>query len=335
MAFTSIGDLARQFSSLHHISSTRSRLDLLADELASGRVSDPAKRLSGRTDLLADASHRVALLDAGLSATNGLLRRFETAQTALDQVDEQRAILSKQLLALPPAVTPQMFIDSATRAEGAFAAVVSALGARHGAETLFSGHATDQAALAAPETILAALRAHAATATDVADLLARVDDFFDAPGGLFETIAYLGDDGPAPTRRLGGRDVEIGPRADDPALRMVMKGLGLAVVAASYPAGISDMERVTLMQQAGAILVEAADPLAGVRGGLGTVQEQAEITVSRQSAALTAARIQHHDLVAANPEETAVALREAQLQLETQFAVTARLAGLSLAGYLR
>ena len=335
MAFTSIGDLARQFSSLHHISSTRSRLDTLANELASGRVADPAMRLSGRTDFLADASHRITLLDAGLGATNGLLRRFETAQTALDQVDEQRAILSRQLLALPSAITPQMLIDSAARAEGGFAAVVSALGARHGAEMLFSGRTTDHAALAAPETILAALRADVATATDVPDLLTRVDDFFDSLGGGFETIGYIGDDGPDPTRRLDGRDVVIGPRADDPALRMVMKGLGLAAVAASYPAGISDMERVTLMHQAGALLVEAADPLAGIRANLGTVQEQAEIAASRQSAALIAARILHHDLIAANPEETAVALREAQLQLETQFAVTARLAGLSLVGYLR
>jgi len=335
MAFTPIGDLARQFAAMHHLASARQRLDTLAAELASGTVADPAARLGGRTDRLAAAAHRIALLDAGREAAHLLAHRLEAAQTALDHVDTQRGTLARELLALPVAATPQLIADTASRAGIAFATAVSALNGRHGTESLFAGTATDGPALAPADTILAALRAHVAGAADADDLAARVDAFFDDPGGGFATMAYLGDTGPAPTRRLDGQDFALGPRADDPALRAVMKGLALAALAADHPPGIPDSARAAIMHRAGAALTGAADALAGSRAALGTVQERAETAASRQSAALTAARIEHAVLIAASPEDTAVALRDAEIRLETQYAVTARLAGLSLAGYLR
>lgn len=335
MAFTPIGDLARQFASMHHLSMTRQRLDLLADELASGIVADPAARLAGRTDRLAATEHRIALLSGGVESANNLARRFEAAQIALDQIDAQRGIVSGELLSLPPAVTRQLVTDTAARAEVSFGIVVSALNSRHGGESLFSGSATDQPALASADIILADLRIQTAGATDTADLIARVDAFFHDPGGGFDTAAYIGDTGAAPTRRIGGQDYAVTPRADDAALRAVMKGLALAAVAADHPAEISDAERARTMQQAGAMLVTAADALAGSRARLGMLETRAEEASARDAAALTAARIARNDLIGANPDQTAVALRETQVRLETQYAVTARLAGLSLAGYMR
>lgn len=335
MTFTSIGDLARQFTSMHQIASTRSRLDTLAAELSSRHVADPAARLSGRTDLLAAVEQQIALRQAGYASTTSLLRRFETMQIALEQIDTQRALVSRDLLALPPGLTRQMIEDAAARAEGAFTAVISALGARHGAESLFAGTATDQAAMAGAETILAALRTAVAGAADPSDLVARLDMFFDDPGGGFASIAYTGDTGAALTRRIDGRDIAVAVRADDPALRNIMKALALATLATDTPAGITDAERGALMHQAGAALVTSAGPLSGLRATLGRIEEHAELSASQQSAALTAASIRREEILSADPEETAVALREAQTQLETQYAITARLAGLSLTGYLR
>lgn len=335
MAFTPIGDLARQFTAMHNLTMTRRRLDALAQELSTGAVADPAARLGGRTDRLADTDNRIALLTAGVASANALSRRFEAAQLALDEIDAQRGLVSQELLSLPTAVTHQLVLDSAARAEVSLRAMVSALNGRHGAESLFAGTATDGPALAPADTILAALRADAAGASDAADLAVRIDAFFDGPGGGFETLAYLGDPGAAPTRRLDGREFAVTPRADDPALRAVMKALALTVMVAEHPASLTDSERATIMQQSGAALVGAADALAGIRATLGTLQEQTETAASRQSAALTAARIERNALTGASPEETAIALRETQTQLETQYAVTARLAGLSLAGYLR
>lgn len=335
MAFTPIGDLARQFTAMHNLTMTRRRLDTLAQELSTGTTTDPAARLSGRTDRIADIDRRIALLDAGVTSANNLSRRFETTQIALDAVDVERGLVSKDLLSLPVAITHQNVVDAASRAELAFGAVVSALAGRHGSESLFAGTATDGPALASADTILTALRADVAGAADADDLAARVTAFFDDPGGGFETVAYLGDTGAAPTRRLDSRDYAVTPRADDPALREVMKTLALAAMAADHPAGLSADGRATIMREAGAALVNAADALAGIRATLGTLQERAEITATRQSAALTVARIERNDLIGARPEETAVALRETEVRLETQYAVTARLAGLTLAGYLR
>ncbi|MCC7320030.1 MAG: hypothetical protein IT542_03530 [Rubellimicrobium sp.] len=335
MAHTSIGDMAQHFMSLRSVAASRTRLVELAGELSSGEVRDPAARLGGRVDLLADADRRIARYSADLAATGALSRRFDTAQIALDQIEGQRSILSAELLALPPRASPQILTAQAARAEAAFSSVINALGARHGTESLFSGTATDRAPLAPPGAILAALRAEVAGAADNADVMARVETFFDDPSGGFATMAYHGDNGPPPTRWIDGQEIELAPRADDPSLRAVMKALALAALATEAPVGADPAARTDLMHRAGRALMAAAEPLVTTRARLGAVQEQADTALSRQSAALSATRIQRHEMTAANAEETAVSLRQVQTQLETQYAVSARLAGLSLTGYLR
>lgn len=336
MALTSIGDMAQHFLSLRQGVAIRQRLATLTGEMATGTVADPVAHLGGRSDRLADIERRIALGKAGAEATAALGQRLETAQVALGQIEALRTQHSADLIATPVSAVPVTIAGGAARAEGAFAAAISALNARHGGEYLFSGAASDTPSLAAAADILSALRTATAGATDPADLSARVRSFFSDPGGGFETMGYLGDAGPAATRQIDGESrITLGPRADDPAIREVLGAFALAAVAADAALGFSDTDRADLLRQAGTDLVASAEPLTGARAALGAAQEDVETATARQSAALSAARIMRNDLVSADPAETATLLKQVQTQLETHYTLTARLSGLTLAGYLR
>lgn len=336
MALTSIGDMARHFMSLHHGTAIRQRMAVLERELSTGTAADPVAHLDGRADRLADLDRRIALGTAQAGAARAIGQRLETAQVALGQVDDLRAARSTDLVGFPVSAGEGDIAGAAGRAEAAFAAAVSALNSRHGGESLFAGAASDRPALGPADDILSALRAVTAGATDAADLAARVDAFLDDPGGGFATTAYLGDTGAPAVRRIDGeRGVTLGPRADDPAIREVLRGLALAAVAADDGLPLTATERGDLLRSAGTALVDAAAPFAAARARLGAAQEDAETAATRHSAALTAASLQRNDLIGADPADTVSALTQIRTQLETQYAATARLAGLTLAGFLR
>lgn len=336
MALTSIGDLARHFVSLQQNGALKERLQRLSTELATGQVSDPVAHLSGRSDRIGDLDRRITLQTAAVSASRALGQRLETAQVVLDSVETMRGDLSANLLAVPQQGLPVAIATASARAGQVFEATVSAMNSRHGAESLFAGTATDGPALAAAPDILAAVQTAVAGAVDAADLQARLDTFFDSPSGGFATMAYQGDSGPPAVRRIeGGRSIELAPRADDPAIRTVLKAAALASVAADPGLALSDAERAKAQRAAGMTLMAAADPLTAARGRLGVAQEDVDATVARQAASLSATTILRNDLTSADPFETASALQQVEARLATQYAVTARLAGLSLAGYLR
>jgi flagellar hook-associated protein 3 FlgL len=93
-------------------------------------------------------------------------------------------------------------------------------------------------------------------------------------------------------------------------------------------------QRAELAKAAGAVLLEAADARGALAARIGTAQERVATATTRNSAEATALQIVRIGIVSADPYEAATALTEAQNQLDTLYAVTARLSRLSLANYL-
>jgi flagellar hook-associated protein 3 FlgL len=82
------------------------------------------------------------------------------------------------------------------------------------------------------------------------------------------------------------------------------------------------------------VLLEAADARGALAARIGTAQERIANATTRNSAEATALQIARIGIVSADPYEAATALTEAESQLDTLYAVTARLSRLSLANYL-
>lgn len=329
MTFSSIGDLTRHFVSLNHGTQLKSRLATLTQELSTGTRSDLPGHLGTGQAQLAALDRGLARIDGYAAAARDTGMRLGAMQTGLDAIDTARQALTDQLLLVTPGSGADAMEQARKAASETFDTVVGQLNGSFAGRSLFAGAAEDGAALVPAEDLRAALATATAGATDRTDLQTRIETFFDDPAGGFAGAAYLGDDGPPATRRIDdGQSVTLAARADDAALREVLKGAALAMFA---PPGGPEAEA---LKQAGLVLSSAAPGLAALRGDLGRSEAQVAETTAALSARRSDLGQQRNDLTGADPYDTAARLQQVQLQLETHYTVTARLSRLSLSAYL-
>lgn len=336
MGLMSIGDLSSHFVARRQNFMLKSRLATLSQELSTGQVADIAKHLGG-------GGSRLAAIDRGLSVAEGFERSAsETAdmlalmQITLGRVEDRRQSMSNTMLHITP-TGPADLVDAAAQSgrEG-FADVAHALNARFASRGLFAGAATDGAALADPEVMLADLSAAVAGATDAAGVEAAVDAWFTNPTSGFATLGYLGSTGPNMVRRIDqGQDVSIDVRADSPELVEILKASALAAMAGTDGPVLPNEERAALVRSAGDALLSAGHGLVAVQARIGSEEALVEEIRAGHSAQRTAWEMARQGMVAADPYETATALQEVELQLETHYTLTARLSRLRLTEYLR
>jgi flagellar hook-associated protein 3 FlgL len=224
---------------------------------------------------------------------------------------------------------------AAASSRTAFNDVAASLGVRLGQDALFAGTATSGTALASADDMMADIRTAMAGAATAADVAARLDTWFDDPAGGFATMAYLGN-GTDMTRSIDADvSVTLSARADHAALRGVLKAAALGALAADPAVPLSRVEGERLVLRARDAALNQAAPLSHLRAGLGLEEQRVEETLARHSARSTAWGIMRNEMAAADPYATATEVEALRTQLETQYAITARLSSLSLASYLR
>ena len=336
MPRTSLSDMAQSFVQMRANTALRTRLATLSQELSSGKTADLTARLKGDTAAIRDIDRQLGLATTHIRAATEAAQWTDALQARLGRIEDERQALSDGLLALGPEPSVQQRAAATDAGRTAFEATVSALNARFAGQALFAGRATDATALAAAPDMLAALRTAAAGATTAADLATAVDTWFDTAGGGFETAGYLGDAAGHLARRID-EDLSIAPglRADDPALRAVLKASALAVLAEDATVALPDAERVAALRDAAARTLDTEAGLTGLRARLGQSEGLIERRQASVAARLTALSITRNETDAADPFETASALQDVQVLLETHYAVTARLSRLNLTEYLR
>lgn len=336
MAMSSIGDLAGNFT--NRLYTTRIKTDLLqlSNELSSGRPADPVAHLGGDTARLALIERDIAVAGARVKAATALGQFFSTMQTALDAVEGTRSDLVAQILPVNGASTGRDITRVSDAGASAFRDIVGRLNATHGGMALFAGTATDGAALADADTMLASLAAAAVGAVTASDVIAAVDDWFDNPAGGFATMGYLGDTG-APMERRIDADVSatITARADHPALKELLRSTAILALAGDPALGLSESSSRTLVMGELSRLMSASGPLTDLRADVGFEEERAAEAVTRNGGLAASLTIMRNELALVDPYATAVALKETETQLDTQFTLTARLSNLSLVNYLK
>jgi flagellar hook-associated protein 3 FlgL len=336
MSMTSIGDLSRQFMTLRHNAQTRQDLDKLTRELSTGNVADLTAHLGGDGIRLGEIDRQLGLDEAYLRVARGTGQMLSSMQLALEKVDTARSGLGSKLLGITRDTVPSQQAAASAAGAAAFSDMVVALNTTFGGATLFGGVTFDRPALAPAATMLTSLRAAATGAVTAADVTAVVDTWFDAPGGPFETIGYLGDSGTPMRRGIGANTaIEVSARADAPAIRDQLKAAAMAALANDPAIALSNDARADLLRDAGIRTAAAAADFTNLRADLGLAEERIETNIARLSARSTAFTIMRNEMTSADPFTTASRLQAVQAQLETQYTLTARLAGLSLVGYLR
>lgn len=335
MASVGIGDMSQTFLNSRNINSVKTRLYSLNSELNTGRVSDLSRNLGGQTSVVDGLDRDLQLLDR-FEQTNGLLAAsLDRQQLTLTSINDMRTNMVGQFLSLTPDSLDTEFDLAASRARGDMSTIVSQLNLRDAGRAVFSGVAVDTNPLVDAETMLTDIVGLIGGATDSATIITTIETWFDAPGGGFDTLGYLGDTGDAQQRQISQTEViELKARADDPAYRSLLKGVAIAAISDALPFDLANDVQADLMRQSSEELLSASAGLVNVQADIGYNQERVELAQSAQAAKRASLSVAHNNLVLADPYETATKLQEVQRQLEMQFTTTARLSQLSLVNFI-
>lgn len=334
MPLSSIGDLASSFTMLRHSTQLKQTMDRLTQELASGETQDVHARLGGNYAYLSDIDASHTRLQGYSIATTEVATTASAMQTSLAHLQQVASTLSDSLLAGAPLgayATQELGSQQAAEDLGS---MIAALNTQVAGRALFAGDETNTVPLASAETLLSDLQGALAGLTDPDDIRTAADAWFGAGGG-FETSVYKGSSSDTgPVRISDTVQVQLTQRADDPALRDLLKETALAALAGDPALGLSEAQANTLRRTAGDGLRAASDDLIGMQGQLGSAQERIEENAARIAATQLSLEESRARLLTADPFETAARLEDAQFRLDALFTVAARSANLRLVNYL-
>lgn len=333
MTVTSLGDLAQSFMLRRQTGQAKAALDRWSQEMTTGVVADPARRLRGDLGALHALEAGLSRLAAQQTVATEMTLRAGMMQTALGSIDRQAASLSTDLLSAAAGHQTSTIGALADKAEAAFLSAVASLNLSVGGRSLFGGVATDTAPLPEGKALLTRLATDTAGLATAEDVVAALDGWFGA-GGPFETEIYGGGAPSAAVELAPGEPVRIGVTALSDGLRDTLKGLALAALTREGPLS-GDAARLALMSKAGETLLSAQAGRTGLAAGLGVVEERIANAQTRNGSEKTALDLARAALVAADPYEAATRLQEAETRLQTIYTITARLSALSLTEYLR
>jgi flagellar hook-associated protein 3 FlgL len=315
---------------------TRNRLDVAAHELTTNLKASRFEATGGnltRLFALERSIDRNAVFSETISLTE---LRLDVMQETLGRILTPVEDLAIDLSTAVDAGDYAAAQLHATAARRAFADTVGYLNTQVAGQSLFAGTATDGAALAPADAILADLDALAAGAATAADAIAAVEAYFAKPAGAFYGAGYVGaPDDLTPVDVGEGQRLDYGMRADQDEIVAVLRGLGIAAVVAGGAFAGDQAERMALMGEAGSRLLAAKEGVLDLRSAVGSLQEaiehaKAERVSERETLGLARARI-----VATDPLEAASAYQTLQVQLESIYTVTSRLTNLRFSNFMR
>lgn len=335
MSVFGISDLSRSFVLRGLNTDLSQSLLRLSEEVVSGRSSDTTLRLNGQFSFLTQIESDLIQTQARSTALSEVALLAEAQQTALGRlVDSADNIFGT--LALARTDTGTLGVDTlAAEARGLLDSMVSAINANVAGRYAFSGTQVDAPPLVNSDELLAELATAIAGVTNVSDLRLAADDFFNLPGGVFETIVYQGSNQNLSPINIGnGETVTLNLRADDPAIRDILKSVALIAVAGEPSAPLPDNAlRSMIVDQADEVL-NARGGIIDLRAQLGFSEERIDRSTTRLEAERTSLQLARSDLIGVDPFETASSLEAVRAQLETLYSVTARTQNLSLVNFL-
>ncbi len=308
---------------------------IAAQEATTGQTADPLRHRGGDLGPLLGISSSLARLGAFTRAAEDAALLASRMQTALASVQEQTAELSEGLLNIGMVGEKQTLAALGQDAAQRLEAVIATVNQQTGGVSPFAGIAGSGAALAPAGDILDAVEAAivASGATGGGAVAAVIAAWFDDPAG-YGAQAYLGDV-PRGAIPLSPEDrVTLDVTAADPALRDTIRALAMAALTGrGIPPDLA--ERAELARLAGGDLLQGATSRTALAARIGLAEGRIAAAISRNAAETATLRLSQTDLLVVDPYEAATRLEETSGQIEALHAVTARLARLSLADFLR
>lgn len=335
-AFRSLGDLSTTFLLSRQTHQLKTQIQKHSTELTTGRTSDLSKTVKGDFRSIASIEHGLSLAKNDRLSINEAQGFATAAQAALGVVQDRSEYVSGVLLTVPDSPNLPTINRTGREVRQAFEAFLGAMNQRSADRAIFAGDATDGMALASVDTMMADIEATITGLSTAADVEAAVDLWFDTPGTGFDALGYVGSDTALSKFNLGGGEsTAMSITASDPALRKVMKGFAMGVLAGSSAFAGTVEEKVALAQNSALRVIDGTSAVVDIRAKIGASEAAIETAKVRNSTEMTSLELARSELVGADPYEAATKLETAKTQLETLFALTARISRMSLVDYLR
>lgn len=328
MSDLAFGDLARRFPLLRQNAVLKSQAADAGAEVTSGRAADAGTHLGGALNQLAALDAAQTRLAGYGRATSLLAVRAEAMAGVLTHVANLSDDLAGQLLQAAGVGDGGQMTAAAQRAQTVFGQFVAAMNTRAGDVTVMAGARPDAPALADAAEILSQARAAVQGANGVAGFEAALDTWLNNPQGF--GALYRGGGATAAVAVAPGETLSLDATAADPALRQTVKGMVIAALAGDGPAPAA----AALVRRGAEVLAEGAAPRAQLAARVGAAQAQLDEAATRNAAEDSALSLQRNALVGVDGYDAATRLQTAEGQLQTLYAVTARLAKLRLVDYL-
>lgn len=334
MTLVSSGDLAQSYLLKSNTARMKGTLDRLTKEFAEGRVSDVGATLNGDLTRLSAVSRTRAMTQGYQSAGREAAAHSAAMQLALKSIAGTTGPLVGKLLTASQLSTDDNVELTGVDARGRLDTVLATMNSASGGRSLFAGQALNQPAVAGADTILTALKTELIGATTAEEAMQRISDWYDDPTG-YVALAYLGDVPLSPVAVSSTDRVWLGVTAEDQAFRNMLKGMSAAALLddPSSPLPTSIVKDVARM--AAEALIGGNEDMTLLAAKLGVSEGRIEVANSRNAVDLLSQEMEQGDLVRSDPERLAIELEAVQTNLESLYAITARLSRMSLTDFLR
>jgi flagellar hook-associated protein 3 FlgL len=320
-------------------------------ELSSGRKADLMAMVAHGALEPISLRNMLAETEEFQSTATLAASRMDTMQRVMASMNSVVSNARAQALTGRDAVSRRYLQDMAA---GAIEQLTSLLNTQLGGRSLFAGIELDAKPIQDAETVNGAtgfspmqaiqqVIAANGPLTDAASALNVVTgaDGLDAVFGdthsnanmRFTGTFYNGATSGAVIARLDhGYEVDYGLRADNPAFRQALEGL---YMLAAVPYGSVPDDAYQAWQNEAVTRINAGfQGIIDAAGELGFKQAMVQEAADRHEAARTFLNNRVADIERADPYETAIRFSELQTQLESSFAITTRLANLTLTNFL-
>jgi flagellar hook-associated protein 3 FlgL len=335
MQNVTVGDLAQSLILSRQGESLKTSLQRLSTEATTGLVADQTQRLKGNYAPIAGIEASLTQLEAYHSVTSETQIYASLMQTALGSVIDQSSKLGTALISGASSQSSVQINALGQDAAQRLETVISALNTKQGDRSLFSGQSTEKQALASADSLLTALQAAVTNAGAVSsgDVEAAVTAWFADPAG-FQATVYQGGAVLDPVAVGTDQTAQIDVTAMDPAILATLKGVAMGALLSRGVLAGSDVARVDLAKRAGESLASAQTGITQVSARLGTTEATIQNTATRNDAEKDVLQTARLNLLSVDPYETASKFQEAQGQLQTLYAITARASRLKLVDFL-
>ena len=334
MAGLSFGDLAQSYLTRSRLGHLKSETVRLAQELGFGRTSDVARAVAGDTSRLGAITHRRELLDAFTRAGHEIETRTRVRESALDAIKANLEMVRDTTMPLLQDASRAQILRAAETARQGFSAAMERLNTDHAGRSVFSGIAVAGPALVPPADVLSELDRLLGTISDPEVIALTITEWFQNPAG-FTAFAYLGGAAGADLKISddGSHVAEI--TAVDSDIRDALSGLAVAAFLDRATLSDAGPDRITLITRATETLQFGAGSLTELLANIGSARQLIDQSLSRNEAELLSLGMLETTLIGVDPAQAATELEATRANLETAYAVTARLSRLSLAEYMR